>query len=56
MKAGEAKKILGVTQKTLNTYIKEGKLHPIVINPYHYEYDEDEVYNLVGKGRIKERL
>ena len=56
MKAGEAKKILGVTQKTLNTYIKEGKLHPIVINPYHYEYDEDEVYNLVRKGRIKRKV
>ena len=42
MKASEVKKILHVTQKTINSYVKCGKLHPYVINSHHYEYDEDE--------------
>ena len=54
MKASEVKNILRVTQKTLNNYIKAGKLHPFMVNSRHYEYDEDEVYNLIGKGK-KER-
>lgn len=49
MKACEAKKILGVTQKTLNNYIKSGKLHPHIVNSHHYEYDRDEVYSLIKK-------
>lgn len=55
MKAAEVKKILCVTQKTINTYIKTGKLHPIIINKTHYEYDDDEVYALVGKGKIEKK-
>lgn len=47
MKANEVRRILGVTQRTLNTYIREGKLHPHVVNSHHYEYDRDEVYAIV---------
>lgn len=50
MKACEAKKILGVTQKTLNNYIKSDKLHPHIVNSHHYEYDRDEVYALIKKS------
>ena len=55
MKSSEVKKILCVTQKTINTYIKKGKLHPIKISKTHYDYDADEVYALVGKGKIKKK-
>jgi predicted site-specific integrase-resolvase len=48
MKANEVKKILGVTQNTLNNYIKQGKLRYTAINPYHYIYNEDDVYRLLG--------
>ena len=54
MKAGEVKRLLGVTQKTLNVYIKQGKLHPFVVNSHHYEYDENEVYSMIGK-KVRER-
>ena len=54
MKANEVRKILGVTQKTINTYVKNGKLNPLVINSHHYEYDRDEVYSLIKKS--KERV
>ena len=56
MKAGEVKSILKVTQKTLNSYIHKGILHPFKVNTHHYEYDDDEVYALVGKGRIKRKV
>lgn len=52
MKAKEVRNTLNITQKTMNTYIKTGKLHPVVINANHYEYDRDEVYALL-KTRSK---
>lgn len=55
MKASEVKNILHVTQKTINAYIKQGKLHPIIINSRHYEYDDDEVYSLIGKGKVSRK-
>ena len=51
MKANEVRKILGVTQKTLNTYVKIGKLNPLKVNSHHYEYDRDEVYSLIKKSK-----
>lgn len=54
MKANEVRKILGVTQKTINAYVKSGKLNPLVVNSHHYEYDRDEVYSLIKKS--KERI
>lgn len=54
MKSKEVKRLLGVTQKTINNYIKAGKLNPVKMNSTHYEYDENEVYKLLGKE--KERV
>jgi len=54
MKASEVKNVLRVTQKTINNYIRQGKLHPYALSKTHYEYDDDEVYALIGKGK-KER-
>ena len=56
MKANEVKKILRVTQKTLNSYIQNGKLHPTVLSKTRYEYDEDEVYALIGKKKPIQRF
>ena len=53
MKAKDVRNILGVTKQTLNNYIHSGKLNPVKINSHHYEYDEDEVYSILGK--VKER-
>lgn len=54
MKSKEVKRLLGVTQKTINNYIKAGKLNPVKMTSTHYEYDENEVYKLLGKE--KERV
>lgn len=51
MKAKEVRRILGVTRKTINSYIKQGKLNPVIINSHHYEYNENEVYNILCKGK-----
>lgn len=51
MKAKEVKTKLGVTQRTLNNYIKKGLLKPIKINSHHYDYDENEVYSLLNKQK-----
>lgn len=56
MKAREVRKILGITQKTINAYVKSGKLHPLVIYPNHYEYDRDEVYSLIRKSKQRVNL
>lgn len=51
MKAKEVKKTLGITQQTLSSYIKLGKLRYIAINKFHYEYNNEDVYNLIGISR-----
>ena len=56
MKAREVKKLLGITQKTINNYIKNGKLNPLKVNPHHYEYDRDEVYSLIKKSKPRVNL
>lgn len=43
--------ILNVTHRTLSNYVKSGKLHPIIIGKTHYEYDEKEVFALLGKSQ-----
>ena len=53
MKASEVKKILGVTQKTLNNYVRIGKLNPLKVNTHHYEYDRDDVYGLIKKSHAR---
>jgi putative resolvase len=54
MKAKEVKNILGVTQRTLNNYIKKGLIRYEPINQKHYIYNDEDVYNLVNK--TKERF
>ena len=51
MKASRAREVLNVTQQTLCNYVKQGKLHPLRKSKTHYEYDDDEVYALIGKNR-----
>lgn len=51
MKASRAREVLNVTQQTLCNYVKQGKLHPLRKSKTYYEYDDDEVYALIGKNR-----
>jgi putative resolvase len=55
MKAKEAKKILNVTQVTLKNYVKQGKINIIKINDFHYEYNDDDVYRLIGIKKQKHK-
>lgn len=45
MKAKQVKEILGITQNTINSYIKKGIIRYHKVNDYHYIYNDD-VYNL----------
>lgn len=54
MKANEVLNALNITHRTLSNYVRSGKLHPVVLNKTHYEYDESEVFSLLGKN--KERI
>ena len=52
MKAKEVKNILGITQNTINNYVKKGILRYTEVNPFHYIYNDDDVNRLAG--RIKD--
>lgn len=56
MKAKEAKKVLGITQQTLSYYVKIGKIKHVAINPFHYEYNDEDVYNLIGISRKIDKI
>ena len=56
MKIKEVKKILGVTNRTVNNYIKQGIIGYIVINKNHYDYNDDDVYNLINKKKSNDRF
>ena len=53
MKANEVRKTLGITQKTLNSYSKKGIIKYVAINPYHYIYNDEDVYKLIGLSSAK---
>lgn len=53
MKAKEVKKILGITQVTLSSYIKLGKIRVEAINKYNYRYNDEDVYKLIGIKKEK---
>lgn len=55
MKSSKVKQILNVTQQTLSNYVAKGILNPIKLSRTHYEYDEDEVYALLGKNKKNDR-
>ena len=56
MKAKEVKKLLGVTQQTISHYVKIGTLRHVAINPFHYEYNDEDVYNLIGISRKIDKI
>ena len=56
MKSSKVKQILNVTQQTLSNYVAKGILHPVKLSRTHYEYDEDEVYALLGKNKDNDRM
>lgn len=56
MKSSKVKQLLNITQQTLSNYIAKGLLHPIKLSKTHYEYNDDEVYNLIGKNKSNDRL
>ena len=39
-----------------SNYIAKGLLHPIKLSKTHYEYNDNEVYNLIGKNKSNDRL
>ena len=47
MRTKEVKQILKVTNRTLNTYINQGKLRFTKINSRFYNYNEEDVYSMV---------
>lgn len=51
MKAKEVLNILNITHRTLCSYVKKGLLNPIKINTNHYEYDQEEVFSILGKNK-----
>ena len=56
MKAQKVKEILNVTQKTLNNWVKLGKIKYNRVNSHHIEYDEDSVYAILGKDNSNNRI
>ncbi len=48
MKAKEVKKIIGITQPTLQKYVRTGLIRVTKINKNHYVYNEEDVYKLIG--------
>ncbi len=56
MKAKEVKKTLGITQQTLSRYVKTGVLRFVAVNKFHYEYNDDDVFNLIGLKRSVDRV
>lgn len=56
MKSKEVRDILEISQPTLSTYVKAGKIRVIKVNPYHYIYNEEDVYSLLGRKSKKGEL
>lgn len=48
MKSKEVLKILNITRQTLTSYVKNGKVKVIVKPNGFYDYDENDVYSLIG--------
>lgn len=56
MKIKEVKKLLGVTNRTVNNYINSGKIRFTKINDKHYIYNDDDVYNLIGNVKKDKKI
>lgn len=56
MKAKDVLKILGISRPTLHKYAKEGRIKiNEKLQSNFYDYDEDSVYSLIGKRKIKSK-
>lgn len=53
MKAKEVRKILNITQPTLSKYANNGLIKFIKVNNYHYEYNEEDVYKIIGIKKVR---
>lgn len=57
MKSKEALELLGVTRVTLCNYVKEGKIKAIRKASGQYDYDEESIYQFLGrKYQKKEKI
>jgi len=53
MRSKEALKVLGVTRVSLYTYVKKGIIKVIKMENGFYEYDNESIYNFIGKRNRK---
>ena len=53
MKAKEVLTLLGISRSTLCKYVKQGKIKAKQLPSGRYEYDDDSVYALLGKGQTR---
>jgi len=56
MKIKEVKKILKVTNRTINNYIKQGKIRYNKINDKHYDYNDEDIFSLIKKKYPKRKV
>lgn len=56
MKCKEVLKLLKVTRQTLCSYIKNGKIIGKKLPNGRYDYDEESVYKLLGKGYSRKNV
>lgn len=56
MKSSEVLKILGCTRQTLTKYVKEKRIKIKKQNNGYYDYDNEDIYNILSKGVRNECL
>lgn len=49
MKSAEVLKLLKITRPTLTSYVKQGKIKATKLGNGYYDYDEESIYNFLGK-------
>jgi putative resolvase len=49
MKIKEVRDLLKVTSRTVSNYVRDGKIRVIEINKKHYDYNQEDVYKMIGK-------
>jgi len=56
MKIKEVKKILKVTNRTINNYVNSGKIRYTKINKNHYDYNDEDIYALIKEKYPKREI
>lgn len=56
MKARKAMKLLRVTRPTLSRYVKDGIIKVKVLPSGRYEYDDESIYNFIGKKKERKTV